>query len=195
MRTSPHKKSVEELAKFGEEMERFLLKRTRDRETCRDIAQESLLRLLRYEASEGAVENRRAWLYRIARNLLIDEFRKKSPSQLGLEVQEKICIQPKQWKGERYEEPRWTLAETEFDRSEVVGILPKAYEQLPLSEQLYLDSRFIGGMRCREIADLEGISTSHARVRLFRARRRLRELLFTAAKQKLKEKEEKIECF
>jgi RNA polymerase sigma-70 factor (ECF subfamily) len=194
VKTRPQDCPKEELGKLGKEIECFLRKRYRDFEACRDIAQESLLRLWRKEAAGGVVNNRRAWVYRAARNLLIDEFRKNLPNQLGLEVQEKITILPTQKKEWSTDEPRWTLGEEEFYRSEVVGLLPHAYEQLPLSEQLYLDSKFVGGMRCCEIAELEGITTSHARVRLFRARRRLRGLLSTAAEQKLKEKEETKEC-
>jgi len=59
----------------------FLLRHTRTREDAEDIAQESLTRLLRYEKARPSLW--RPLLFRIARNVAIDEARRKQARHAG----------------------------------------------------------------------------------------------------------------
>ena len=58
----------------GEELQRYLTRRLNCAQTAADLTQETFVRLMRSEAA-GTLENPRAYLYRIASNLLADHFR------------------------------------------------------------------------------------------------------------------------
>lgn len=68
----------------GEELERYLNRRLNCAQTAADLTQEVFVRLMRSE-SASAVENPRAYLYRIASNLVVDHFRsvKQQPGLMG----------------------------------------------------------------------------------------------------------------
>jgi len=51
---------------------RFIASRVENRETAEDLTQDVLLRLVH---TEGHIDNLTAWLYRVARNVLIDHYR------------------------------------------------------------------------------------------------------------------------
>src|SRR5208283_3503404 len=53
-----------------------------DREKAKDFVQETYFRTWKYMAGEKAIENIRAFLYKIARNIIIDESKKKKSSSL-----------------------------------------------------------------------------------------------------------------
>lgn len=57
------------------ELARFLTSKTGDSEKAADLLQELFLRARAHSDSFCEMENPRAWLYRAARNLLIDEYR------------------------------------------------------------------------------------------------------------------------
>ena len=54
----------------------FILNRVENPETAEDLTQEVLLRLVR---SGSAVDDPTAWLYRVARNVIIDHYRGRRP--------------------------------------------------------------------------------------------------------------------
>ncbi len=57
------------------ELSRFLTSKTGDSEKAADLLQELFLRARAHSDSFCEMDNPRAWLYRAARNLLIDEYR------------------------------------------------------------------------------------------------------------------------
>jgi RNA polymerase sigma-70 factor (ECF subfamily) len=59
------------LAEVQDELLAYLRRRMGDREVAADLAQEALLRMLKYRESPG-IEDRRAMLYRIANNLVLE---------------------------------------------------------------------------------------------------------------------------
>ena len=64
------------LAHFYRELLRFLQGTVRDRDTAADLAQESYARVLAVQQSGEAINEPRALLYRTARNLVIDQYRR-----------------------------------------------------------------------------------------------------------------------
>lgn len=64
------------LERYHRELLNFLSRQVNDRDTAADLAQESFLRVLSAQSSGQAVLDLRALLYRIARNLVIDQHRR-----------------------------------------------------------------------------------------------------------------------
>ncbi|OGZ72971.1 MAG: hypothetical protein A2908_00125 [Candidatus Staskawiczbacteria bacterium RIFCSPLOWO2_01_FULL_38_12b] len=61
---------------------RYCYYRVFDKEKAKDCVQEAYCRTLKYMAENGEIENIRAFLYKIARNIIIDESRKRKISSL-----------------------------------------------------------------------------------------------------------------
>ncbi len=105
----------------------------------------------------------RAWLYRIARNVLIDHWRKKKE----VLVEDSDTIQEA----------------TQADSSELLdeGIrlqdLKKALTTLSKDMRSVIELRFIEGLSCRQTARKLHISESNVRVIQYRALRKLKEYL------------------
>lgn len=64
------------LERYHRELFNFLSRQVKDRETAADLTQESYARVLSAVASGQNVLNARALLYRVARNLVIDQYRR-----------------------------------------------------------------------------------------------------------------------
>jgi RNA polymerase sigma-70 factor (ECF subfamily) len=64
------------LERYHRELLNFLARQVNDRDTAADLAQESFVRVLTAESSGQAVLDMRAFLYRTARNLVIDQHRR-----------------------------------------------------------------------------------------------------------------------
>jgi RNA polymerase sigma-70 factor (ECF subfamily) len=61
---------------------RYCYYRVFDRERAKDFVQETYFRVWKYMLGDKAIENIKAFLYKIARNIIIDESRKKKSSSL-----------------------------------------------------------------------------------------------------------------
>ena len=59
-------------------LKNYIFKRVKDEELTNDILQEVLLKVYNFCLSKSGVRNVRSWLYQIARNAMIDHFRKES---------------------------------------------------------------------------------------------------------------------
>ena len=60
----------------GEDLRRDVLRHTRDRQFAEDVVQETLARAWKHPANlEGSRGSTRAWLFTVARNLIIDDAR------------------------------------------------------------------------------------------------------------------------
>ncbi len=169
------------LGEWTSQVEQFLTGKLADRELCRDLAQEAASRLVMASRRGRPITDPRAWLYRAARNLAVDAVRRKLPSPLGLEVLSGLP-DPRSQGGEPVE-PSWDLAGHAMSRSELVALLPAAIEHLPDHYRRVISSRYHDGLACEATADREEISGTNAKIRLYRARRRLRELLVVEARR------------
>ncbi len=64
------------VVRYYRELLRFLQRAVKDRDTAEDLAQESYARLLAVQRSGEGIAEPRALLYRTARNLVIDQYRR-----------------------------------------------------------------------------------------------------------------------
>jgi RNA polymerase sigma-70 factor, ECF subfamily len=139
----------------------FLRRRLRgidDPDVADDLLHEVFLRLLRQGGRFCAVDNARAWLFQVARNLLIDHQRSLRP---GAELPGDLADDP--------EEP------APVDR--LAHCLPTALADLSEEDREALTLCDLGGMTQAEFADMQGLSLPGAKSRVQRARARLREAM------------------
>ncbi len=86
---------------FGEHREsllRYIRYRLSDRSEAEDIAQESFIRFYQALSREEEISQPKAWLFRVAHNLLVDLGRKKKPELLDeqgwLAVEGRMVVEP-----------------------------------------------------------------------------------------------------
>lgn len=138
----------------------FVRSRVSDDATSDDILQTVFLKMHSDLASLKDETKLQSWLYRIARNAIVDHFRSQ---RLTVEIPEWLP-QPEMDYGEKVTQE---LAEC---LKPMVRLLPDKYrEAVTLSE--------LEGLTQREVADIQGISLSGAKSRVQRGRVLLKGLL------------------
>jgi RNA polymerase sigma-70 factor (ECF subfamily) len=136
----------------------YLMRMTGDYQLSRDIMQESFTRLLgRYGPKSPDV----SLLYTIARNAVFDNARKRVPTAKYLEGTVRDSIDPEQ--------------ET-LIREEYRAVL-SAMQQLGKNEREVLSLAVSSDMTYREIGAITKMSESNVKVKIHRARTKLRKIL------------------
>lgn len=138
----------------------YLARTCGDRDLADDLVQEAYYRLLRSGFRGNDDEHRKNYLYRIATNLVRDHFRRRRPETARLdEIPETAGEGP--------------AADAAAMGSDLGHLLPR----LPLRERQLLWLAHVEGASHAEIAERLRVRPKSVRVMLFRARRRLADLL------------------
>jgi RNA polymerase sigma-70 factor (ECF subfamily) len=146
---------------------RFCASRVSDREQALDLAQETFTRLWK-SMNEGAeIEYPRTFLYTIARNCIIDWYRKKK--SLSLEAMSNPETD------EPYE-PVADDAETDLGLKNEGRFLLSKINELSAGHRDAVYLRFVEGLSPPEIGKIIGISANAASVRITRGIEELRKL-------------------
>ncbi len=143
---------------------RHLSFRVRDRERVLELTQEVFLRAWQMLSRGEKVENMRALLYRIARNLTIDEYRKPKTESLDA-LTEATDFEPV--------DPREENLVDQLDGARMRELVLKL-EPLYREPLVY---RYIDDLAVKEIASLLGETENVISVRLHRGLAKLRELI------------------
>ncbi len=139
-----------------------------NRERGKELMQETFMRVWEYLLSGQEVLNMRAFLYRIANNLIVDESRKKKEASLD-------ALQEEGWDPPGADEV--VKMKNALEEQRVLKTLKKIDKTY--SETFVM--RHIDGLSPAEIADIIGESTNTVSVRLHRAVKQLRVILNNAA--------------
>ncbi|MGB3648606.1 MAG: RNA polymerase sigma factor [Desulfobulbales bacterium] len=137
---------------------RYLMFRCGDYEVARDIMQESFTR--HYQYSRNSTDASPAFLYTIARNALVDYQRHENNYTL---IQD-YAPQPSQ------------DIETDLIVREECQTVAKAFNKLSREDREIL-GLVVSGLPYREIGQLLGLSEANIKVRVHRARVRLRDMI------------------
>ena len=121
-----------------------------------DIVQEAYLRMLRADVPSDDDEHLRRYLYRVTSNLIVDRWRKRRHEQGEEMMPELASPRP------RYEED---------------AAVAKIFAELKPRDRALLWLAYVEGDSHEEIASSLGVGRRGVKVMLFRARRRLRDLL------------------
>lgn len=152
---------------YGEEqraLHAFLLGRTGDREAARDLLQEVFLRAWRHADSWRGLppERQRAWLFAVARNLVIDSHRSRATAEATQAALERAAA------GAGSEGP-----EARAELNERVALLDRAIRRLPEKLRIVLSLHVVGGLTSAQVGEVLGEPAGTVRFQLSEARRRL----------------------
>lgn len=137
--------------------------RLSDTERAHDLVQETFLKAWRYMSNGGEIKTIRAFLYRTASNLIIDEYRKRKTD--SLDDLEETGFEPGF-------DPR-SETEIKIDAEGARVLL----EKLPPRYREVIVMRYIDELSPKEIAAITGEKENNISVRLNRALKRINSLL------------------
>ncbi len=151
--------------KYLDEIYRFVLFKVGSELTAEDITEEAFLktweRLPKIYKKDGKIDNFRAWLYRTANNLVIDHYRKKKPADNIEDTRPSFAPRP----------------EDIAQRHEISRELTQSIKELDPEYQQIILLRVVNELPHKEIAAIMNITEGNARVLLFRALKKLKEIL------------------
>lgn len=153
------------MIEFYDELLYFIKKKTRNPDIAEDILHDTYTRIISLQEKK-TIENKRAFLYKIAKNIIIDEIRKKSKKREIPYEENKIAFQYAQPEEIAIEHNRTT-------------ILMKELKKLPAMRKEAFVLHVLEGYTRQEIADIMGISLHAVDKHISRAsielKRRLKE--------------------
>ncbi len=143
-------------------LKRFISKRVRNEQDAEDILQEVFVKI---NNNIGRLKNdnkMHGWIYKIARNTIIDFYRKKDNDHINIELPEKL---------EGYTEDELSA------NTEIASCLKNMVDRLPdIYQQAVLLTEF-QNLTQKELSEKAGISISGGKSRVQRARKMLKEML------------------
>jgi len=142
---------------------------TCDAAEAEDLAQEAFLRAWRKLDTFRPSEPLRPWLLRLATNVCINALKKRRPVAVPMMADEE---------GDALGPPsREPDAAEVASRGEIAARLERAIAELPDDYRLIITLRHVEELSYEEIADALALPLGTVKVRLFRARERLRRIL------------------
>lgn len=168
-------------AAFGELVERqegallgFFIRNTRDRQLAEDLTQETLLKVYSQSWDYLPLGRFRAWMFRIARNLLIDDVRRRSHDALIRAVT-----------GRRDDEGDalarlagdFVPPSAALDAGELSSVIEQVLDEIPQEQRLTFTLHHHEGLSLPEVAEIMEIPLATCKSRLRLAREKLSEKL------------------
>jgi RNA polymerase sigma-70 factor (ECF subfamily) len=152
---------------YADKIYRFIFFKVSNAEEAQDLSSEVFLKTWQYIIDGKEIKNLNAFFYSIARNLVIDHYRKASQKEISLSEIENSEEHPRAEKNEIEK----IAQKIQFDKvTEKLGQLKDEYREI-------IVLRYIEGMSIGEIAQIVDKKKGTVRVILFRALNALRDLL------------------
>ena len=162
MKAGERKKYLEAFDKYGDAIYRFCFFKVYSRGRAEELAQETFMKTWQYLREGNTVENIRAFLYRTATNLIIDDSRRKKEESLDAAMEESDAYEPS-YDGAKEIQTKAVL-------KEVIGMM----EYLEEEERQILTLRYLEDLDPKNIAEILHITPNNASVRINRALEKLK---------------------
>ncbi len=169
--------ALEELFKrFSRPLYQFIYRHLPNEETASDLVQETFLRIFRHRKDYRPTSRFSYWIYRIAKNLCVDEKRRywnrnvSSASIVTSQDDNPVDLIEMQ----ASDQPNGAEL---LQRREMEDIIRDAIESLSEEQRQVMLLHKYQGLAYKEIADILDITTESVKQRAYRAHVRLRELL------------------
>jgi RNA polymerase sigma-70 factor (ECF subfamily) len=160
--------------KHGGPLFGFFLKNTRDPHLSEDLTQETLLRVYNQFWDYLPVGRFKGWLFRIARNLLIDNVRRRSHDALVKAIKGKFEDETDILSAIAGD---FLSAEQLANHSELAQLVDELLEGLPEEQRLTFTLHHFAGLSLPEVAEVLETSVPTTKSRLRLAREKLSERL------------------
>ena len=156
----------------------FIRKRVPNEDDVEDVLQEVFSELVEAQSQLEPIRQIGAWLFRVARNRIIDRFRKKRPQTVRIEADVDVEAEGvflEEWLPSERDGP-----EAAFARGILLDELVAALEELPHEQCEVFVAHELEGRSFKELADETGLSVntllSRKRYAVLQLREHLREI-------------------
>jgi RNA polymerase sigma-70 factor (ECF subfamily) len=149
------------------------LRLTGNPDDAAEVAQETYLRLLRSIKTFRGEAKFSTWLYRVTSSVAITSLRKRARRR------HEVPLENEQWQD--WHAPASGDPGAELDRRQLAERLDSALLNLPAGYRAVVVMRDVYGFSLAEVGNQLGISEGAAKVRLHRARQKLKEMLVEEA--------------
>jgi len=144
--------------KYRQELMGYFFRRTSGKDSLsQDLVQQVFMRIIKYRHTYKDGAAFRPWMYQLARNVFIDEYRSWQPLANASTLQQQEYVDP---------EPS---THTRLEQQEAVYFLQKALQQLPAESQQLIDLCKYQALPYRKVAQILNISEGNVKVRLHRS--------------------------
>ena len=143
----------------------FIRRRVPDPNDAEDVLQDVFYKLVEANRLLMPIDHVASWLFRVARNRIIDLFRKKEPEGDELTGLEDVLASPE------------AGPEALLEQNALVDELEAALDELPEKQRAVFVAHVLEGRSFREMAEQTGVNMNTLLARNRYAVRRLRELL------------------
>lgn len=160
-------------------LDAFIRKRVSNKEDAEDILQDVFYQLAKVDTAMNPIEQVTAWLYRVARNMIINKQIKKHEEELPsyLNDDDEMLNDISEMLFSKQTSPS---PETEYLRSLMWVELENALSELPLEQREVFEKTELDGWSFKEISEETGVSVntllSRKRYAVLHLRKRLSEL-------------------
>jgi RNA polymerase sigma-70 factor (ECF subfamily) len=165
--------------RYGDLLFRYLMARMNDRVAVEDIVQDTFLSALKGLKGFKGESSEKSWLFAIARNKMIDHFRKSSRELI--EFSDHAYAGDADWfdKDGQWVQERipldWKSGPDEIERKEIQAIILRCKEHLKKVQDQVFTLKYMEGMTADAICKVLGITSSNYWVLIHRARLQMRE--------------------
>jgi RNA polymerase sigma factor (sigma-70 family) len=163
------------VARDGGRLRAFIRRRVADAEEAEDILQEVLYELVEAVRLTTPIEQVGAWLFRVARNRIIDLFRKQAP-----EASRDVSVEDESFALEDLLPASGGGPEAELARGVLLEELEAALDELPEEQRKVFIAHELEGRSFKELAAETGVSVntllSRKHYAVLHLRRRLRDV-------------------
>lgn len=167
--TTPDKKEVLFRETYKNELDavfRFCLLRTSDKETAWDFTQDVFLRFWKALSENQIIKNTRGFLFIVARNLIIDGYRKKKTLSLDSILEDG-----------HIDKSRIAQDKEVIESQAEVSRLKEQIDQLDEPYRKAIQMRYVEGKKPQEIAKILKESPNVISIRITRGAEKLRQIL------------------
>lgn len=142
----------------GKRLFDFIRNRVREEEEAEDIFQDVMIELTQSYRMMQPIEKMAAWLFRVARNKITDNYRKKRPVLLDDQFS---------YRGNDEDEPLYIQdlikssgksPDSDFDRALIYDAIEMALEELPFEQREVFVKHELEGKSFKEMAEETGLS-------------------------------------
>lgn len=148
--------------KYKNQLYATILRMTKNPQDAQDLVQDAFIKVYRSLDKYDANGSFSGWLYRVAINNCMDEFRKKRYSMTQIEIDEERVVEPNH--------PELVFLKKEKSRQ-----LERLIATLPEDERLIILLRYVNEISYEEIGEVMDVPLSTVRNKLHRAKKKMRE--------------------
>lgn len=153
--------------KYADAIYRYCFFRVYSKNLAEELTQETFMRMWGYLSKGKEVENMQAFLYRVARNLIVDSYRKAETRG----KKEQSFNELLDYKKESLE-PSYNGKE-DVERDTLLGEVVEAIKKLPQGYRDVLIMHYMEGLSPKEIAEILNTNPNNISVKIYKAIKKL----------------------